>query len=109
MLTGRKPQVRNSDADGERKSGQEKRKENAGKRQALAPLAKQIKDAELVLARLQKLIGELDAKLATPGLFEKQPARGAELAKERAAIQRKLAVAEEQWLKLSESYETAIA
>ncbi len=109
VLTGRKPQVRNNDVDGERKSGQEKRKENAGKRQALAPLAKQIKDAELVLARLQKLIGELDAKLAAPGLFEKQPARGAELAKERAAIQRKLAVAEEQWLKLSESYETAIA
>jgi ATP-binding cassette subfamily F protein 3 len=42
-------------------------------------------------------------------LYEKNPARAAQKAKERADAAAKLAAAEEQWLELSSEYEEAMA
>jgi ATP-binding cassette subfamily F protein 3 len=45
--------------------------------------------------------------LADPNLYERDPARVATLAKERADAAAALTAAEEQWLALSEEYEAA--
>ena len=60
-------------------------------------------------AKLQKQIQLLDAELADPALYEKNPAKAAEKAKLRAATVGKLGEAEDQWLELSAEYEEAMA
>ena len=57
----------------------------------------------------QKQIQLLDAELADPALYEKNPAKAAEKAKLRAATVDKLGEAEDQWLELSAEYEEAMA
>jgi len=61
------------------------------------------------MGRLGKRIGEIDAALADPQLYARDPARVATLAKERADAAAALAAAEEQWLALSGEYESAAA
>ena len=52
---------------------------------------------------------KIDQLLADPKLYERDPARVATLAKERADAATALAAAEEQWLALSGEYESAAA
>ena len=87
----------------------EQRKANAEKRASLAPLKKKINEIESLTAKLEKVIQSLDAELADPVLYEKQPAKAAEKAKQRGEAAAKLAVAEEEWLDLSAQYEEAMA
>ncbi|WP_337266510.1 ribosomal protection-like ABC-F family protein [Oryzifoliimicrobium ureilyticus] len=87
----------------------ELRKANAEKRTALAPIKKKINEIEALTARLEKLIQTLDAQLADPLLYEKAPAKAAEIAKQRGEAQSKLTAAEEEWLLLSSEYEEAMA
>ena len=61
------------------------------------------------MGKLGKRIGEIDAAMADPKLYERDPARVAALAKERADAATALAAAEEQWLALSGEYESAAA
>ena len=58
---------------------------------------------------LAKRIAEIDAMLADPKLYDRDPARVATLGKERADAASKLAAAEDQWLALSGEYEDAMA
>ena len=85
------------------------RRAAAQRRDALKPLKKKISETEVLMADLEKRIQLIDGELADPGLYERAPARSAELSKERAQTADALAQAEETWLKLSSRYDTEIA
>ena len=90
-----------------RPSRTETRRAAAERRAELAPLKRRITAAETAMAKLGKRIAEIDAALADPKLYERDPARVAGLAKERADAAAALAAAEEDWLALSAEYEGA--
>jgi ATP-binding cassette subfamily F protein 3 len=83
------------------------RRAAAERRSELAPLRQRIAQAEAEIARAGKEIARIDAALATPGLFAKDPARAATLAKARAEAAIALAAAEDDWLAASAEYEQA--
>ena len=87
----------------------DQRKANAEKRAALAPLKKKINEIESLTKKLETLIQSLDAELADPVLYEKNPAKAAEKVKQRGEAAARLNAAEEQWLELSTEYEEAMA
>jgi ATP-binding cassette subfamily F protein 3 len=91
----------------ERRSRSETRRAAAERRAELAPLKRRITAIEADMAKLGKRVGEIDQALADPTLYERDPARAAKLAKERADAAAALAGAEEQWLELSGEYESA--
>jgi len=62
-----------------------------------------------VTKKLETLIQALDAELADPVLYEKNPAKAADKARQRGEAAAKLLAAEEQWLELSAEYEEAMA
>ena len=110
VLTGRPPKIKPvAEPEVDRRSGQEKRKDAAERRKELAPLHKKIKDAEGELAKLQKAIAAIDADLASPSLYERDPQRAAKLAKDRADAEKRLMRAEERWLEMSQEYEAGVA
>jgi ATP-binding cassette subfamily F protein 3 len=76
----------------------QRRREAAERRQAAAPLRRRIDAIEQRVAGLNKEIGEIDRKLASPDLYAHNPTDAAFLAKARADAARKLATAEEEWL-----------
>jgi ATP-binding cassette, subfamily F, member 3 len=84
------------------------RRAAAEKRVALAPLRRRIADAEAAVARLNAEIARIDAILAGSGLFARDPARAATLAKARADHAAALAQAEEDWLEASALEEAAV-
>lgn len=73
---------------------------------------KPLKDAmdkwEHEVTRMHAELEKLDAELAAPGLFERQPAKGTELAKLRADAERRLSSAEARWIDAAEQYEAAL-
>ncbi|MCW5695388.1 MAG: ABC-F family ATP-binding cassette domain-containing protein [Bauldia sp.] len=85
----------------------ERRREAAQRREALAPMRKKIKDSQSLMARLEKEIQRLDALLADPALYTRDPAAAAGHARAKADAGRQLAQAEEAWLALSAEYEAA--
>jgi len=99
--------------DGERakqdatRSRSEVRRAAAERRAELAPLKRRIATVEAEMAKLGARVAEIDRTLADPKLYERDPARVASLAKERADAAATLAAAEEQWLALSGEYESA--
>jgi len=74
------------------------RRAAAEKRIELAPLRRRIALAETTLTRLSAEIARIDATLAEPGLFARDPAKAAALAKARADHTSALNAAEEEWL-----------
>jgi ATP-binding cassette subfamily F protein 3 len=93
----------------ERPSRSEARRAAAERRAELAPLKRRITSLESQMGKLNTRMGEIDRSLADPRLYERDPARVATLAKERADSASALAAAEEQWLELSGEYESASA
>ena len=90
-------------------SGRAELRRNAARMRAeLAPLKQRITQAEKAMARLNAEIARLDAVLAD-GLFAREPARAAAVAKERSQAVTALAAAEEDWLAASSAYEARIA
>ncbi len=87
----------------------ELRRAAAGKRAELAPLRQRVTRAEAAIKRLTAEIERLDRTLAEGGLFAREPARAAALAKERADNARALVRAEEDWLAASTEFDTAMA
>ena len=84
------------------------RRERAEARLALAPLRKQAKDAEALLAKLAGERAKIEAKLADPALYA--PGRTADVTAANtrlAAIRREAAAAEEAWLAAEEALEAA--
>lgn len=93
----------------DRASRADQRREAAQRREALAPLRKKIKDAETKIAKLQGTISGLDDKLADGGLYTRDPARAASLAKERSDAERLLAEVEESWLLMSAEHDELVS
>jgi ATP-binding cassette, subfamily F, member 3 len=87
----------------------EVRRAAADKRSELAPLRRRIADAEAAVKRLSEEVARIDATLAEPGLFAREPSRAATLAKARAEAASKLARAEDEWLEASTAYETSMS
>jgi ATP-binding cassette, subfamily F, member 3 len=77
------------------------RRAAAEMRVELAPLRRRIAQAEAAVAHCTAEIARIDAALAESGLFTREPAKAAALAKARAEHARALAEAEEEWLEAS--------
>jgi len=84
------------------------RRAAAEKRVELAPLRRRITEAEKAVKRWGEEIAGIDAALADPGLFARDPARAAALAKGRAEAVSALARAEDDWLEASAAFESAM-
>jgi ATP-binding cassette subfamily F protein 3 len=84
------------------------RRAAAEKRAELAPLRRRIAVAEAAVKRHGDDVARIDAALAEPGLFARNPAQAATLAKARADAASALARAEDDWLEASAAYESAM-
>ena len=96
--------------DGEAKASRtDQRRAAAEKRAELAPLKKAMVAAEKLVDKLTKEIAALDALLADPALYTKDPGRAQSTAQERGQLSKQLGEAEESWLLATEAYEDAAA
>ena len=96
--------------DGEAKASRtDQRRAAAEKRAELAPLKKAMVAAEKLVDKLTKEIAALDALLADPALYTKDPGRAQSTAQERGQLSKQLGEAEEAWLLATEAYEDAAA
>ena len=68
-------------------------------------MLRRLKDAELAMTGAQKALGEIDAALADPALFARDPERAVRLAADREAQAGVLEVAESAWLEASSAME----
>jgi ATP-binding cassette, subfamily F, member 3 len=74
----------------------------------LAPLRRRIADAEATVARLNEEIARIDNVLADASLFARDPAKAAQLSKDRSNAVDALARAEDDWLAASAELESAM-
>ncbi len=102
----RRPSVRPSSRS---RAKEEARRDAAERRRQLKPLKEKADIEERQIAALTAEIAKYDRTLADPLLFVQDPAKGNAVSKKRADAARKLAAAEERWMKALESYETAMA
>ncbi len=112
LITGGSPKSKSNDkvavtGNGRAKniSKADQRREAARRREELNALSKKIKQSEGLIEKLRGRIQVIEAKLADPALYEKDPAGAGLLAKERSDFSRQLAAAEEEWLTSTETFE----
>ncbi len=74
---------------------------------ALGALKRRLADLETEIERITRRIAGIDALLADPDLFARDPAKGVELTKLRAAAADALAAKEAEWLDAGEALEAA--
>ena len=87
----------------------EQRKQAAEKRQALAPLRKQVQRAEKNVVKCQAEKAEIEAQMADPELYDGDSAKLVALQRDLGWAARQLSEAEEAWLVLQEEFEQASA
>ena len=95
--------------EADKASKAEKRREAAARRQAMEPVAKEIRATEGLIERTRKRIDAIEDQLADPALYDKDPSTATRLAKERSELSNALARHEDRWLTLSQEYEEGIA
>ena len=83
------------------------RKETAKIRKDIAPLRKKIWALDDKIAKFEEFVKKIDAALAMPDIYAKDPAKAALLAKQRNELERQLKAAETEWLDLSAEMEEA--
>ena len=93
--------------EGAQVSRSERRRMAAERRTELAPLRARVVAAEAEMMRLSRELERIDAALAAPDLFARDPARAAAHAKARSEAVAALARSEEEWLSASAAYESA--
>ena len=108
LITGQSVDRREK-READKASKADRRREAAQKRAAMEPVARQIKATEGLIERTRSRIAGIEAELAAPGLYERQPARATELSRERTRLAAALAEYEDTWLTLSAEYEEAMA
>ncbi|ALN73637.1 ABC-F family ATP-binding cassette domain-containing protein [Aureimonas sp. AU20] len=86
----------------------DQRRAAAERREALKPLKKKISALEIQMTRLQQTLADLDGKLADPALYTKEPAKAADLAKQKASVERTLQKCEGEWLEFTEEHDAAM-
>jgi ATP-binding cassette subfamily F protein 3 len=89
----------------ERSASREKPQPRAKEKRA--PLKQKITQAENEIARITGIIEKIDAALALPDLFKRDPKQAAQLTKARASAAEALQRAEDEWLEASSSYDEA--
>jgi ATP-binding cassette subfamily F protein 3 len=97
-----------------RKARSEPRPEATGSsappsRREAVPLKKRIAAVEEKMRKFQDLIARIDAALADPAVFKRDPAKAAQLSAQRGDLEKALVVAEEDWLALTNEFEAAQA
>ncbi len=85
--------------------GREKPQRSRGEKRT--PLKQKVANAEAEIARIGGIIEKIDAALALPDIFTRDPKQAAQLAKARASAADALARAEEEWLEASALLEQA--
>jgi ATP-binding cassette subfamily F protein 3 len=98
VLSARGMQARASE-DNQRTPPREKAARNKAEKRI--PLKQKISEAEAEIARITDIISKIDAALALPDLFERDPKQAARLGKARAGAASALQRAEEAWLEAS--------
>jgi ATP-binding cassette subfamily F protein 3 len=84
-----------------RERGEENGKPQRSRGEKKLPLRQKVASAEAEIARIGGIIEKIDAALALPDIFTRDPKQAAQLAKARAAAANALQRAEEQWLEAS--------
>ena len=109
LLADRGPKGRERARDGRdgQQSRNDQRRASAGRRSELAPLKKAVQTAEKLVAKIAAEIAALDALLADPALYAKDPARAQAAALDRGQLVKKMSDAEEGWLAAADAYESA--
>ncbi|MFL5005614.1 MAG: ABC-F family ATP-binding cassette domain-containing protein [Microvirga sp.] len=90
-----------------RERGEERDKPQRGRGERKLPIKQKIASAEAEIARIGGIIEKIDAALALPDIFTRDPKQAAQLAKARAAAAQALQRAEEQWLEASAELDEA--
>jgi ATP-binding cassette, subfamily F, member 3 len=90
-----------------RERGEEPDKPQRGRGEKKVPLKQKIATAEAEIARIGGIIQKIDAALALPDIFTRDPKQAAQLAKARTAAADALQRAEEQWLEASAELDQA--
>jgi ATP-binding cassette subfamily F protein 3 len=101
---GMRASSRDRGAD-ERGNGRDKPQRS--KTEKRVPLKQKISNAEAEIERINGIISKIDAALALPDLFQRDPKQAAQLSKARAGAASALQRAEEEWLTASSSYDEA--
>ncbi|GAB5503305.1 ABC-F family ATP-binding cassette domain-containing protein [Pyruvatibacter sp.] len=87
----------------------EVRKATAQQRAGIAPLKKSVDDAEFKIIELEEKIAKMDAVLADGSLFERDPKKADLISRARGELGTRLEKAEDNWMKLTQKYEAALA
>jgi ATP-binding cassette subfamily F protein 3 len=85
----------------------QQRQDSANRRAEIAPLRKQIKDAEQKISRLRTELAKVENILADPKTYDGAPQRIMLLGKDMARFEGEIARAEERWLEMSAELESA--
>ncbi|PPQ45243.1 ABC-F family ATP-binding cassette domain-containing protein [Rhodopseudomonas palustris] len=91
----------------DRKADDSATKAPASRPKKAVPLKQQIADAEAEIDRITAIIEKIDAALAIPDLFTRDPKQAAQLSTARANAQAALQAAEEKWLEASAAQDAA--
>ncbi|AVT77166.1 glycosyl transferase family 1 [Rhodopseudomonas palustris] len=91
----------------ERKADDSAAKASAPRPKKTVSLKQQIADAEAEIDRITAIIEKIDAALAIPDLFTRDPKQAAQLSTARANAQAALQAAEEKWLEASAAQDAA--
>jgi ATP-binding cassette subfamily F protein 3 len=84
-----------------RERGRESTRPERAKSEKRTPLKQRIAQAEAEIERITGIIAKIDAALALPDLFTRDPKQAAQLAQARAGAESALQRAEEEWLEAS--------
>ena len=106
-VLGAAPQAAAADGGDKRLSKRDERRQRAASRAAVAHLREAVRDAERELERLTARRNTVETTLADPALYAEGSERIAALNRERADLDRRIADAEERWLRAHEAPETA--
>jgi len=89
------------------RAGEERERPQRSRGEKRIPLKQKVVNAEAEIARIAGIIEKIDAALALPDLFTRDPKQAAQLAKARASAAEALQRAEEEWLEASALLEQA--
>ncbi len=109
VRAGRSKANRSAGPSARKGERQKARKEAAAKRASITHMKNQAAAAEKKLQNLVHTLSALDESLSETGLFERDPAKAADIGRKRAATLSEIEKAEERWLEAHATYEEARA
>jgi ATP-binding cassette subfamily F protein 3 len=107
MVLSARGQRASSRDRGDNGRGQNRDRPERDRPEKRSPLKQKISDAEAEIERITAIIAKIDAALALPDLFTRDPKQAAQLGKARANAVNALQRAEDAWLAASSQYDEA--